>query len=1026
MKIAKSKATKVLRGATVALAAGLVLVAPFPTGSQAEHVKWVVAAVAVLLGGLAIIGAGLSPRTTSDGPAQGALGHRLLAVARRIDPVLASVLLLGIWLLVQLVPLPTAFVGFVSPERVRLAEGISSATGGPRGAWLPLSVCLKCTRDEFLFLAACVAVFFAASRLLRRDGPLHVVMATIAGAGGLMALYGFWRLLSGSGGRLFSTYTSANRLAGLLAISAASSLGLYLMSLSGAHSPGRPVGGSDEPGSGGDRSGRGLQLSWNLAIATVQRLKNMWLGITVGSALALVMTLSRFGIASALVGALLTLAVFTRRRAFWAGLAGLVVIVALGALLAADPVLERYSLLFETDATGSGRAPCWRMALPLAADFPVTGSGGGTFRHAFALYQKPSLGGWWKFAHNDYLNIFTDCGVIGLAAAVAAAAFLIRRLVSLRRSGDGVTRAVGFASFLALATLLVHSFGDYPLRQPANAVALALLLGIADGRARKRLERDRGNVPSPAWRMWAHVALAATVLLVLVPILIRLHLSAANRAEAEAVSLDGDEALAREALEERARLLERSAELDTWDGGARYEAARTLAALAQGRFRGSTGPLPEDAAVPLLLRAGRLLREARATSPLDPRAYYLAAFLDLNQGRVGSADGLMALASRFGPAWPDVAFNSGRYFLLRWVGAVRAGGGFGISRWQRPPHAEHPELFQELARSMSLAVRAPSLRPAVIGMLLDQGLSSREMDAVLAPDAETHLALAYALARRGQHGLACERFAWAFAHGGFAPSARAHVAYAASLLGTGETDLALKQFSQALDASRGDFRAGNSFRVVARSLAGLSFPPERAADLVGFWAETRARYPKEVEAVRGLALAELAAGDEAAGLDHLLGYAKRTGSAHGYADLARAALGLGRGEMAAMFAARAIEIEPQNGSHHFLRAAVLEKLGDTEGTRAALQATLMYGPRHVDAARRLARLEVRAGRHDAAASVWRTFLRSGGDGAVAHEGLADLCLAVGDRRGAREELSKALAARPNDKRLRERLQSLPE
>jgi tetratricopeptide (TPR) repeat protein len=1021
MKITRSEAMKVVRGAVLALAAGLVLVAPFPTGSQAEHVKWVVLAAAVVLGVVAIIGTGLTPRATSLEPAGSTLGRRLLAASKRIDPVLASIIVLGIWFLIQLVPLPAALVGFLSPERARLAEEISSATGEGRGAWLPLSVCLKCTRDEFLFLAACVAAFYAASRFLRRDGPLRVVMATIAGAGGLMALWGFWRLLSGSGGRLFSTYTSANRLAGLFAISAACSLGLYLMSLSGARRPARPEGESAPP-----NFLRRPQLSWDLVIATGQRLKKVWLGITVVIALALALTLSRFGIASVLIGALLTLAVFTRRRAFWAGLAGLVVIVALAALLTGDPVLERYSLLFETDSTGSGRAPCWRMALPLAADFPVTGSGGGTFKHAFALYQKPILGGWWKFAHNDYLNLFTDCGVIGFAALVAAAALLMRRLISLRRSGDAVTRAVGFASFLAMATLLVHSLGDYPLRQPANAIALAMLLGIADGRARKRLARNHETVPSPAWRMWTHVVLATGLLLALVPIMIRLHLSAANRAEAEAVSLGKNEMLAREELEKRARLLERSAELDAWDGGVRYEAARTLAALAQGRFKKSTGPLSEDAAVPMLLRAARMLKEARATSPLDPRAYYLAAFLDLSQRRVGSADGLMALAARFGPAWPDVALNSGKYFLLRWVGAARAGGGFGIARWQRPPHAGHPQLFEKLARSMSLAVRAPAFRSAVIGMLLDQSLSSREIDAVLAPDAEINLALARALARRGQHEIACERFVRAFASERFVPTAKAHVAYAASLLQAQKTQAALEHFAKALDASRDDYRAGNSFREIARSLAGIRFPPEHVATLVAFWTKARTQYPNEVEALRGLALAELAAGDGPGGLDHLLEYAKTTGSAAGYADLARAALRLGKPKMAAMFAARAVGIEPRNGAHHFLQAKVMAKLKDTDGTRAALQATLMYGPRHAAAARWLAQLEMRANRHDAAAIVWRSFLRSGGDGAVGHEGLANLCLALEDRSGAREELLKALEVRPNDKRLREKLQGLSE
>ncbi|MHC4248406.1 MAG: O-antigen ligase family protein [Planctomycetota bacterium] len=1036
MQISRSEVRTGLRWAALALAGGLVLVAPLPTGSQEEHVKWVVSIAAVLLGALAIVDAGLAPRVLRAAPSEGPPWRRLLARVRRIDPVLACVSALGVWFLVQLVPLPAGLVGLVSPERLRLAEAVSAAAGGGPGSWLPLSVCLKCTRDEFLFLAACVATFYASSRLLRRDGPMHVAMGAVAAAGGLMALYGFGRLLSGPGGRLLSTYTSANRLAGFFAISTASAIGLFLMSRGEVRDSGTPRGpGGTQGADPGPRrlADEALPWPWDQIIATVRRLRDVWLGIAAITSLALVLTLSRFGIASALVGALLALAVFTRRRAFWAGFVGLLVVVALGALLAADPVLERYSLLFESGATGSGRAPCWRMALPLAADFAATGSGAGTFRHAFALYQEPSLAGWWKFAHNDYLNVLTDCGVVGLAAALAAAAFLTRSLLSLRHSGDRTTRAAGFAAFLALSTLLVHSFGDYPLRQPANAIALAVLAGAACGRARKRAERKLESVttpvPAPAWRPWAYAAVATVLVLALVPVLVRLHFSAARRAEADTISPAKDRAPSRDAFEEKARLLERSAELDAWDADTRYEAARSLAALAQGRFEGARGPLPEDEALALALRSERLLREARAASPLDPRSYYLAAALELGRGRVGSADGLMALASRFGPAWPDVAFHSGRYFLLRWVGAVRAqrgGGDFGVTRWQRGLNAEHDELFARLSRGMSLAVRSRGLRHAVVAMLLGQGLSSREIDLALDPDAEIDLALATALARRGDHARARARFGRAFAAEGFVPSARTLVAYAATLTGAGETELALEQFGKALEASREGDRAGESFRDVARSLAGLRLPPGHAARLVAFWSAARESYPEEPEALRGLALAELAAGDRDAAFDHMLEYAKATGGADAHAELAGIALRLGRPEVAATFAARAVGIEPREVSHRLLHASALEESGDPGGARAALKAALTYAPRHVGAARRLVRLELRSGRHDAVERVWRVFLESGGDRAVAHEGLADHHLALMDRAGARAELRKALEARPGDARLRARLEDLGE
>ena len=1039
MKISRDKFGEALRWGALVLAAGLVLATPFPTGSQAEYVKWIVAIVACLLGAMALLYSGLAARTSARDPVRGTYWQRMLARAERIDPVLASASFLCIWILLQLVPLPVSLVGLVSPERVRLAEAVASATGERVGPRLALSVCLKCTRDEFLFLAACLGVFAASSRLLRRDGPLHVVMAAMATAGGGMALLGFWKLHTGTGLRLFSTYTSANRLAGLLAIAAASGAGLYLMargralgSAPIADAGGRRKKGADGPGAPPPRP-------WAAVPDAILRLKDLWLSLAAVSALALVLTLSRLGIASAIMGALLSLAVFTRRRAFLAGLVGVLVVVALGALLAADPVLERYSLLFEKGATGSGRLPCWRMALGLAADFFVTGSGGGTFRHTFALYQEPTLGGWWKFAHNDYLNILTDCGVVGLVAAVGAAGFLVRRILGLRHSGDATTRAVGFAAFLALSILLVHSLGDYPLRQPANAIALAVLVGIADGRARKRAASRRDSSPSPAtpdeghsqsthhapaWRMWACVVLALALVLAFVPLLVRLRLSASSRARAEAFSPGPDQALSRECLERRARLLERAARFDAWDAEVRYEAARALSALAWGRYENATGPLPEDEGLPLLLRAGRLLREARRASPLDPRAHYLAAFMEFSRGRVGSADSLMALASRFGPAWPDVAFNSGKYFLMRWAGVGRTDAEFGLHRWQRGPDAERDELFGRLSRGMALAVRSPSLKSSVIAMLLDHGLSSREIDAVLEPNADMHLALAGALARRGRHGPACDRFARALASEGFVPAARTHAAYGASLANAGETARALERFALALDSSTRPAGVAGSFREVARAIAGLRLPPESGADLLAFWRRMRDKYPDQAEVTRGLALAELAGGDGEAAFGHFLEYAKATQSADGWAELARVGRDLGRLQIAATFAARAIELDPRRVPHLLLHAHILGRLEDAEGEGTALRSVLALEPEHAGAARGLARLETAAARYEAAAGIWRAFLAAGGDRATGHEGLADVHLALLDMESARAQLLKALDAKPDDKRLKARLEAL--
>ena len=334
----------------VALAAALAFLAPFPAGSQSQEHWTLIAAFAVLLGAVAIVMQGLGPE------------RRL-----RIDPVLACLGALAAIFAVQLVPLPAGLLGFLSPTRLGLAKQAAAATGEPVLGWLPLTTCLKCTRDDLLLLIACTSVFYASSRLLRERKHWLPVMASAVAAGVVLALYGLWQVFK-TGARLNSTYTNSNRFAGLMAITGAAALGLYLVSRRHGKNRRGPSGGARDSTSG---AVLGFALHRGRA----------WLAAAILIEIALVFTLSRFGIASVMVAGLLTAAVFTRRRAVWAVLAGVLLLLAVNALLAADPVLARYSVLFESGGMGRGRAQCWGMALPLVGDFPLLGSGAGTFKH---------------------------------------------------------------------------------------------------------------------------------------------------------------------------------------------------------------------------------------------------------------------------------------------------------------------------------------------------------------------------------------------------------------------------------------------------------------------------------------------------------------------------------------------------------------------------------------------------------------------------------------------------------------------
>jgi len=998
MHLSRETVGAYLSRAAIALSAGLAFLSPLLAGCQHQSRWAVMAAAAVLLGAMALLAQGLNR-----------------APLPRIDPILmALACLAGLWAL-EILPLPAGLVGFLSPARLDLAREVARAAGERVPAWLPLTTCLKCTRDSLVLLVACGCAFHAATGLAARERDARSILSpkVILGAavvsGALLAAWGIVEVARLGGGRLTSTYVSPNRFAGLMATCGAAAVALFIWE-------GRGLGGARA------RDRFGLPRGW------------WWLAAAGLIETALVLTLSRLGIASAVAAGLVTLAVFgRRRRAAVAAVACVLLLLAVNALVAVGPILGRYSVLFEAGRIGHGRPQCWAMSLPLVADFPVFGSGAGTFKHVFPMYQAPSLGGTWDYAHNDWLNVLADGGIASLVALGAAAFLFYRRVAPLGSSERPASRGAAVAAFMALTAALVHSVGDYPLRQPANALVLALVCGIAWGRASRSAESLKTESPSanpeprpaPRWAFPARVGVALLImmaLLIMVPLLVRLALAGAAAERAAAIPVGRDEDVDRDGLRRRLALLVRATRLDPWDARSRYEAART-------RVRLVVEDPADPSAADLLRETERDLREGRAVSPLDPRAFYLGGFIDWRPDSTARADRMMAFALRLAPASPDVGLQVGGHFLRRWRAEVDAvDESFGLARLLRGDKArreakERDALFRRASTALSLAARSPRARRHAVSLALGCSLPPERIDSVLDPDGEVDLALARALAARGHHERACGRYRKALASGGHRGSeSLARVSYAASLLALGRTSDAITQFDAAITSATPDELAD-----VVRRLGSLRALPAGAPAVADFWSRTAGPggvLDGEREGLRALGRAEVAAGRVLEGFEHLLRYAELSGDPATFASLAHLALGRRENGLAESLAARAARLAPDDARHGMLLARTRVLLGDADGARAALGGVLARDAKHASAARALAKVELGSGRHGAAVRAWRRFLDAGGDGAVGHEGLADVYLSVSDRARAEHELVQALASRPGDERLKKKLDSL--
>ncbi len=124
-----------------------------------------------------------------------------------------------------------------------------------------------------------------------------------------------------------------------------------------------------------------------------------------------------------------------------------------------------------------GRIDYWANTLAMFRDFPVFGTGLGTFKYAYFLYGKEA--GWVNHAHNEYVESLADMGILAFIAFFALLAFLVFSLLRMwiaRRHPE--VKPVVLGVLTALFAAFFHSFFDFSLRVPANAFLFLALLAL--------------------------------------------------------------------------------------------------------------------------------------------------------------------------------------------------------------------------------------------------------------------------------------------------------------------------------------------------------------------------------------------------------------------------------------------------------------------------------------------------------------------------------------------------------------------
>ncbi|NSL54043.1 O-antigen ligase family protein [Uliginosibacterium aquaticum] len=175
-----------------------------------------------------------------------------------------------------------------------------------------------------------------------------------------------------------------------------------------------------------------------------------------------------------------------RRSAFWLVLSLIVVdVVIVGQWVGLDRVVQRLqNTAVETEhAQGEEsleqRAETPRQALGMALERPLTGFGAGSFYTVFPRFKSADKEGYWDHAHNDYVQIAAETGFVGLSLLATALLLTIGRITRLWNERESrLNRGMAFGVAMAICSLLIHSWVDFNLQIPANALTFCVLLAL--------------------------------------------------------------------------------------------------------------------------------------------------------------------------------------------------------------------------------------------------------------------------------------------------------------------------------------------------------------------------------------------------------------------------------------------------------------------------------------------------------------------------------------------------------------------
>jgi len=320
------------------------------------------------------------------------------------------------------------------------------------------------TKFFLIRLVGYILFFAAALTFIDTEGRYRRAVAVILVFGGLIAFVGILQKLASPdaiygvrkhvGAIPFGPYINSHHFASLMVL---------VSGIAIAHLPGTGI-------------GKQVKLLVGIAAAVM--------------AIAVPFTSSRGGVLAYF--AMLSVAVLawfyrgtTEKRASWLPIAvggvalGLIVVGSLIYLGGETSMLRGFGFENQSSDVSSGRLHFWSVTWNIFLANPIIGAGLDAFGVAFTQFDTHS--GMYRIeqAHNDYLQILADGGVIGFGLIMAFIVLLVKGSIRrIQEESDPFLRTTIIGGLAGCVGILVHSLFDFPLRTAGNAFVFLLVIAV--------------------------------------------------------------------------------------------------------------------------------------------------------------------------------------------------------------------------------------------------------------------------------------------------------------------------------------------------------------------------------------------------------------------------------------------------------------------------------------------------------------------------------------------------------------------